>query len=201
MKIFMETYQRELVCALEQLEQEKLMLLYEKIDWVRRHGGVIYVLGNGGSAAAAGHWVCDFAKGTSVPGQPRVKMCSPADNVSILTALGNDIAYEDVFSFQLENVLTDRDMVISLSVSGNSPNLLKAHLLAEKIGAFRVAIIGDYGGKLGQSSDLVIVIPSQNYGVVEDIHLIINHMISQYMRRENESRQAERKQGSDDRDN
>ena len=189
MNTFMKAYQEELTQALEQFSKEDLFALYEQMDRVRLHGGAVYVLGNGGSAATAGHWVCDFAKGASVPGQPRLKIFSPADNVSILTALGNDISYDEVFSFQLENVLTSQDMVISLSVSGSSPNLVQAHRLAEKVGAFRAAIIGGYHGKLESCSDLTLVIPSQNYGVVEDLHLVINHMLSQYMRRQNEARE------------
>lgn len=186
MKEFLKAYKAELQRAADALSEEGLEALFEKMDAVRRAGGVIYVLGNGGSAAAAGHWVCDFAKGASVSGQPRMKIVSPVDNVSILTALGNDVAYDEVFSSQLENVLTANDMVISLSVSGSSPNLVKAHELAGRVGAFRAAVIGAYHGKLEGLSELVVEIPSQNYGVVEDLHLSVDHMLSQYLRLVNE---------------
>ncbi len=186
MKDFFKNYKAQLHAALDALSEDGLEALFERMDTVRRAGGVVYVLGNGGSAAAAGHWVCDFAKGASVPGQPRMKIVSPVDNVSILTALGNDVSYDEVFSSQLENFLTAKDMVISLSVSGSSPDLVRAHELAGRVGAFRAAVIGAYHGKLETCSELVVEIPSQNYGVVEDLHVAVDHMLSQYLRLVNE---------------
>ena len=186
MKDFFKNYKAQLHAALDALSEDGLEALFERMDTVRRAVGVVYVLGNGGSAAAAGHWVCDFAKGASVPGQPRMKIVSPVDNVSILTALGNDVSYDEVFSSQLENFLTAKDMVISLSVSGSSPDLVRAHELAGRVGAFRAAVSGAYHGKLETCSELVVEIPSQNYGVVEDLHVAVDHMLSQYLRLVNE---------------
>ena len=161
------------------------------MEEIRLSGGKIFVLGNGGSAAAASHWICDFSKGINTDSSRRLKIYSLADNLSVATALGNDFSYDEIFSEQLKNVLTKEDLVISLSVSGSSSNLVNAHLYAKEKGAFTAAIIGDYHGKLEQVSDLVITVPSRNYGIVEDIHMTIDHVVSQYMRICNEKKEAE----------
>ncbi len=188
---YFEQYKEELKGTLEGLDKADIQALWEKMEEVRSAGGGIFVLGNGGSAAAASHWICDFSKGINTEGSKRMKIYSLADNLSVTTALGNDFSYEDIFSEQLKNVLTAGDLVVSLSVSGSSSNLVKAHLFAREAGAFTVAIIGDYHGKLEEISDLVITIPSRNYGIVEDIHMTIDHVVSQYMRMCNEKMNVE----------
>ena len=155
------------------------------MDDARKNGKNIFVLGNGGSAAAASHWVCDFGKGINSADSKRMKIMSLADNTGIFSAYGNDLSYDETLSEQLKNFLEAGDLVISLSVSGNSPNLLAAHAYARQAGTATVAIIGDYDGRLSACSDLTILIPSKNYGVAEDIHLIICHMISQYLAAQN----------------
>lgn len=179
---YFERYTKELSETLGGMNKADIQTLWEQMEQIRRSGGKIFVLGNGGSAAAASHWICDFLKGINTDGSKRLKIYSLADNLSVTTALGNDFSYDEIFSEQLKNVLSQGDMVISLSVSGNSSNLVRAHLYAREAGAYTAAIIGDYHGKLEELSDLVITVPSQNYGVVEDIHMTIDHVISQYMR-------------------
>lgn len=179
---YFERYTKQLRETLEGVNKADIQTLWEQMEQIRRSGGKIFVLGNGGSAAAASHWICDFSKGINTDSSKRLKIYSLADNLSVTTALGNDFSYDEIFSEQLKNVLSQGDMVISLSVSGNSSNLVRAHLYAREAGAYTAAIIGDYHGKLEELSDLVITVPSQNYGVVEDIHMTIDHVISQYMR-------------------
>ncbi len=188
---YYEKYTEELNEALKGLDKAEIQKLWEKMEEIRLSGGKIFVLGNGGSAAAASHWICDFSKGINTDGSTRLKIYSLADNLSVTTALGNDFSYDEIFSEQLKNVLNKGDLVISLSVSGNSSNLVNAHLYAREKEAFTTAIIGDYHGKLEQISDLVITIPSRNYGIVEDIHMTIDHVVSQYMRICNENKEAE----------
>jgi D-sedoheptulose 7-phosphate isomerase len=144
------------------------------------------VLGNGGSAAAASHWVCDFGKGINTEKSKRLKIMAPVDNSAVFSALGNDCGYNTTFSEQIRNFLEPGDLVISLSVSGNSENLVESHRYAKEVGATTVCIVGDLNGRLIEMSDFAMVIKSKNYGVVEDLHIILEHAISQQMRKNNE---------------
>ena len=182
---FFEDYEKELFATMNALDKIKINDLYLLMNQAYENGKKIYILGNGGSASTASHWICDFGKGINTPKSKRMKMISLVDNVAILTALGNDVSYDDTFSEQLKNFLEEGDLVISLSVSGNSLNLVAAHKYAKSVGAHAVAIIGDYDGLLNEYSDSVLLISSKNYGIVEDIHLILNHIISQYMTHKN----------------
>jgi len=139
----------------------------------------IYVMGNGGSAATAGHWVADLVKNTAVDGKPRLAVLSLTDNYSLTTALGNDISFEESLRFPLSAYGRRGDIAIAISVSGNSPNLIRACQWAKENGLTVVGLSGFSGGKLGQIADLHINIPSDNYGVVEDLHLAIGHMVAQ----------------------
>ena len=183
MNQFFSDYLQNLHQAASALDSDKLDQLYNLIDAARRDGRQVFVLGNGGSAATSSHWVCDFAKGANVEGARRLKIFAPVENMSILTAYGNDVSYDCVLSEQMKNLLNPGDLVISMSVSGSSPNLLRAHELAQPLGCTCVSIIGDYNGKLKACSDLVIEVPSRNYGIVEDIHLILGHMFSQCLKK------------------
>lgn len=182
MNAHFEAYVRQLNQTLAQMDIEKIDRLHGLIEQVRAGGNQLFLLGNGGSAAASAHWICDFVKGASVEGQRRLRAFALSDNNPILTAYGNDVSYESVFVEQLKNYLQPGDLVVSMSVSGSSPNLLAAHRYAQENGAGCVSIIGAYDGKLKQCSDLVIEVPSKNYGIVEDIHLILGHVLSQYMK-------------------
>lgn len=184
MNAYFEAYTKQLEETLSQLDTEKIDRLYGLIEQVRAGGKQLFLLGNGGSAAACAHWVCDFAKGANVDGRRRLRAFALSDSNPILTAYGNDVSYESVFAEQLKNYLQPGDLVISMSVSGSSPNLLAAHRYAQESGATCVSIIGAYDGKLKHLSDLAIEVPSKNYGVVEDIHLILGHVLSQYMKQQ-----------------
>jgi len=182
--MFFDDYSKELKETLDQISREEIEKLESCIQEARENGKRVFVLGNGGSAAAASHWVCDFGKGINVGGSKRLKIFAPSDHSSIFTAYGNDNAYSETMSEQLKNFLEPGDLVISLSVSGSSGNLVEAHKYAREVGAKTVCIVGDYNGKLIELSDFPIVIRSKNYGVVEDIHIILEHAISQDIKRE-----------------
>lgn len=175
-------YSKNLTDVLQALDKTKIQHLFDLINSARTEGRQIFVLGNGGSAATADHWVCDFAKGASVVEEKRIRMFALSDNIGILTAYGNDVSFQSVFTEQLKNLLNAGDLVISMSVSGSSPNLLSAHEYAKKVGATCIGIIGDYNGKLEDCSDMVLVVPSKNYGIVEDVHLILGHIMSQHLK-------------------
>lgn len=179
---FYNNYTRQLSSALELLDIDALSSLLSLMLDACGNRRQIFILGNGGSAACASHWVCDFNKGATTPGHSRIKMHCLSDNASIVSAISNDITNDEIFAYQLENLATSGDLIICLSVSGNSPNLLTAARRGRELGCHTAAIIGDYSGRLGPLCDLCITIKSQNYGVVEDLHLIINHILSQYIR-------------------
>jgi D-sedoheptulose 7-phosphate isomerase len=142
----------------------------------------VFVFGNGGSASTASHLACDMGKGTSVPGRRRLRIVSLTDNVALLTAWANDASYEMVFKEQLENLLRPGDVVIAISASGNSPNVIRAVEYAKERGAVTIGFIGFGGGRLKGLVDLDITVSSRNYGEVEDYHLTLNHIFSQYLR-------------------
>jgi D-sedoheptulose 7-phosphate isomerase len=137
----------------------------------------IFVFGNGGSAANASHFATDLGKGSSDKIGKRFRVLSLNDNVSWLTALGNDYAYEDVFVRQLENYARPGDFLLVLSVSGNSPNVVKGVEWAQKHGVFTAALVGGKRGRLAEIADEPIVIDSTHYGRAEDAHMAICHML------------------------
>ena len=180
--MFFDNYSSQLKTTMDQIDRDQINELYNVLNQARENGKHVFILGNGGSAAAASHWVCDFGKGINTDTSKRMKIFSPVDNTAVFSAYGNDNAYDQTFVEQLKNLLEKGDVVISLSVSGNSGNLLESHRYAKEIGAKTVCIVGDKNGKLIDMSDFPIVIKSENYGIVEDIHIILEHAISQYMR-------------------
>lgn len=141
-------------------------------------GGHVYVVGNGGSATNATHFACDLSKATIVEGRARLRVTSLTDNVALLTAWANDTSYEKVFSEQLVNLLNRGDIVIAISASGNSPNVVSAIRAARLMGAATIGLVGFSGGKVLELADTVIHVPSDDYGVVEDCHSVLEHAIT-----------------------
>ena len=144
----------------------------------------IFVIGNGGSASTASHLACDLGKGTSIPGKPRFRVISLTDNVATMTAWSNDVSYEDVFVEQLKNLATPEDVVIGISASGNSENVIRAMRHAREIGCKTVGWSGFGGGTLATICDVNVVVDSDRYGPVEDVHLILNHVLHAWIREE-----------------
>jgi D-sedoheptulose 7-phosphate isomerase len=140
-------------------------------------GKQIIVFGNGGSASTASHFVCDLAKGVFTGGGPRIKALSLNDCIPLMTAWSNDEGYDRVFMEPLINHMEDGDFVIGISASGNSPNVLRAIEYANSHGGVTVGLAGKGGGKLAEIAKLSIVVKSDSYEEVEDIHLIIIHML------------------------
>jgi D-sedoheptulose 7-phosphate isomerase len=148
----------------------------------RRRGAQVFTLGNGGSAANASHIACDLSKSCIREDLPRFRVISLVDNVPLATAWANDTSYENVFAAQLENLLQPGDVVIAISGSGRSPNVLNAARLALEMGAIVVGLTGFDGGLLKDIADPCIIVPSHCMEQVEDTHLIIGHMFSTYLR-------------------
>jgi D-sedoheptulose 7-phosphate isomerase len=137
----------------------------------------IFVIGNGGNAATAAHFATDLGKGASDRIGRRFKVMSLTDNTAWVTAIGNDYGYEDVFVRQLENFAEGGDLVLALSVSGRSPNCLKALQWARSNGLRTAAIVGETGNEMAAIADRVVVVASAHYGHVEDVQMEICHMI------------------------
>lgn len=138
----------------------------------------IFVFGNGGSAANASHFVTDLGKGSSDKTYKRFRCQSLNDNTSWITAIGNDYSFDDIFLRQLMNLADAGDLILTMSVSGNSPNLVKAVCWAKENKIHSIALVGGKKGKLAEISDTVVVVEDTHYGRVEDAHMGICHMIA-----------------------
>ncbi len=138
----------------------------------------IFAFGNGGSAANASHFATDLGKGSSDALGTRFRVLTLNDNVAWLTALGNDYAYEDVFLRQLQNYAVPGDITLCMSVSGNSPNLVKATKWAREQGLKTVALVGAKRGALAEIAEHVLVVPDTHYGRVEDAQMTICHILA-----------------------
>jgi D-sedoheptulose 7-phosphate isomerase len=156
------------------------------IDWMEEaanEDNTIFVVGNGGSGAVASHWVNDLGPNSVVAGKPGYRVMSLTENGGSLTAIGNDASFDEVFEIQLKTFMRPGDVVIALSVSGNSPNIIRAVEYANANGARTVGCSGIEGGKLSEIANHSIVIPSSNdeYGPVEDAFSIIMHISTTYL--------------------
>jgi len=164
--------------CLKELSMQNLEEVAEIIFNAYKKTKQIFILGNGGSASTASHFARDINIGTAVEGKPRVRAISLTDNIALITALSNDIDYSSIFEQQLIGQLNEGDVVIAISASGNSSNVLKAIKFARGNGAMTVGFTGFGGGKLKELAHKCIVLSSNDYGQVEDIHLSLAHIIS-----------------------
>ena len=144
--------------------------------WARR--AQIFLLGNGGSASTASHMANDLSKATIVPGQPRMRVIALTDNVSLITAWANDESYDCVFKEQLENLLNAGDLVLAISASGNSPNVLRAVEFARERGAVTIGWTGRSGGCLKDLVDHCVHAPTDDVGMIENAHLVFDHLVT-----------------------
>ncbi len=140
-------------------------------------GRVVFAAGNGGSAATASHFACDLAKGTRRDGPPTFQVMALTDNVPLLTAWANDTSYERVFAEQLASLARPGDVLVAISASGNSPNVLAAAETARAIGLVSIGLTGRAGGRLATLVDIAVRVPSDCIEVVEDAHLIVAHSL------------------------
>lgn len=147
------------------------------LQQARLIGQQIFIMGNGGSASTASHFVCDLAKNTRQEGWPGFRVIGLTDNMAIFSAYANDEGYENVFCKQLANLLKPRDVVIAISASGNSLNIVKGVELAKKMGALTIGFTGLTGGKLRELAHMNVHVDSMSMEQVEDIHLMLEHMI------------------------
>lgn len=175
---WLEDYLNKYNQALKSISAEVILPVLSTFIQSCKEEKQIFVFGNGGSASNASHFVTDFAKGVSDSSNSRIRAISLNENVSLMTAISNDYAYEDVFSKQLANLANPGDLVFTLSVSGDSPNLVKAVEWANHNDVHTIALVGGKKGRLYNLAKQTVVINSLHYGHVEDIHMFICHIIT-----------------------
>jgi D-sedoheptulose 7-phosphate isomerase len=182
---FAQDYITDLKSVLDRLPLGQLDRIVAALEAAHAAGKQIFIIGNGGSAATASHMMNDLNKGTlghkgDAPWK-RFKVISLTDNVSLMTAWANDTDYNHVFSEPLQNLANRGDVLIAISASGNSPNIIAAVEAAKQIGLTVLGLGGFTGGKLAQLADVSFVVPSNGYGPVEDVHMILDHIITGYL--------------------
>jgi D-sedoheptulose 7-phosphate isomerase len=163
---------------------EKANAIVDVLLTARKENKTVFIMGNGGSASTASHFVGDLSKGTIVDGYPRFKAIALTDNIPNMLAWGNDNCYEDIFVEQLKNFLNPGDVVIGISGSGNSKNVLRAIEYANAHNAITVGFSGFEGGKLKDLAQISLVVPSNYMQRIEDIHLLLEHMMTSLIREE-----------------
>lgn len=179
---FVRDYLWTLKCLIGAVDGTEVSRVIEVLFAAYKEGRRIFIIGNGGSASTASHLACDLAKGCAAKGKPRVQAFSLTDNVALITAIANDIAYAKVFTEQLAVLLERGDVVFAITASGTSPNILDAVVYAKERGATVVGLIGFKGGSLKALVDMDITVDSDNYGHVEDVHCALAHVIAQRLR-------------------
>jgi D-sedoheptulose 7-phosphate isomerase len=177
-----DTYFSELQEMVQAISQEQVQDIVTLLEETYHQGRRIFLMGNGGSAATASHFALDLAKNTIMPGAPRVKAISLTDHVPLITAWSNDTAYEHIFAEQLANMIEPGDVVIGISASGNSLNIINAIHVAKESHAATIGLLGAKGGKIKQIVDAYVLAPGQNIEQEEDAHLILAHIITRHMR-------------------
>jgi len=175
-------YISELKKSIDLVNPKEIKKIVEILQRAYKADKSIFIIGNGGSASTASHFACDLGKGTSDKHydmhKKRLKVYSLTDNVALITAYGNDLSYEDIFVQQLRNLIQQGDILIAITSSGNSKNILKALKLANDIGAITIGFLGFDGGQASNLVDNKIIIPSNNYGIIEDLHMTLCHTIT-----------------------
>ncbi len=181
-KTIMTAYEEELSQAIKALDDTEMDKAVSLLLDAYRGDQQIFIFGNGGSATTANHFVCDFGKNAIKGDKRRFRILSLSDNIAKITALGNDIAYAEVFREQMKNLMRPGDVAIAISASGTSPNVVNACEYARQIGGKVIALAGFSGGKIADMADAAFVSDMKSYERIEDLHLIILHMIVCYFK-------------------
>jgi len=175
-------YLAEVGQVVANIDQDQVKQVIEVLLDAWRRQKYVFIVGNGGSAATASHFANDLNKGTLVPGKARFRAVALTDNVPLMTAWANDTAYENIFAEQLVNFVAPGDIVIGISTSGNSANVLRAVEVARAAGAITVAWTGKSGGRLKDLVDYCIHVPTDCTQQIEDAHMVLDHVIATTLR-------------------
>jgi len=173
-----DKYLVQLIRVIEALPRDPLLDILKRLRRAQEAKRQIFVFGNGGSAATASHMVCDLMKNAVKSKRARLKMIGLADNVPTMSAYANDEGYEYVFAQPLESLGEAGDLAIAISGSGDSPNILKGVETARRKGMATIGLTGIGGGKLGDLVDICLVVPSDSMEQVEDMHMIVDHLLT-----------------------
>ncbi len=180
MSDFATNYKQELHSAIDTIPMDRVQTAIEWLDEALNEGRQVFTCGNGGSASTASHFICDMVKGASYNRDKRFRMMALTDSLATITAYSNDVSYDAVFVEQLKNFARPGDILISISGSGNSPNVLRAVEWANSAGMKTIGLSGRDGGQLGRLSQLEINVGVQHMGRIEDGHMIVCHMLAYY---------------------
>ena len=180
--IFIDKYIGKLINLLKNIDKDKISEMVKALEKSQETNSNVYVIGNGGSAATSSHMANDLGVGLKRRGIKSFNIISLSDNSSVCTAIANDIGFENIFYMQLKDILKKDDVLIAISCSGNSDNILKAVSYSKDIGTTIVGLTGFDGGELKKLSDINIHIPTEKneYGLVEDMHMILDHILYSY---------------------
>jgi D-sedoheptulose 7-phosphate isomerase len=173
-----EGYLSEIRQNLVGLPVEDIRKMVDRLEDARARGKQVFLFGNGGSASTASHLAVDFAKVTIAAGKPRLKAIALTDNIAMISAWANDLSYDEVFSQQLQTHVEPGDVAIGISTSGTSPNVLNALRLARSMGATTIGLTGCDGGQMDGVVDLCVKVPDNRTGRIEDIHLMLGHIVT-----------------------
>jgi len=175
---FPSLYKNDLLRAIETIDLDKVGEAIEVLKQARDANRHIFVCGNGGSASTASHFACDMVKGASFGRESRFRIMALTDSLPTITAYSNDVSYDCIFAEQLKNFAQPGDVVMAISGSGNSPNVLRAMEYGKSIGCRTIALTGRDGGKLAPLADVNIQAKIPHMGRIEDVHMIVAHMIA-----------------------
>jgi len=179
---FYEQYATAIKQTLDQLPWRAIDTMVELLHDARLKRQQVFVVGNGGSASTASHMACDLNKNTVAPAVPRFRVMALTDSMALFSACANDCGYEQVFAEQLANFVGPDDVLVAISASGNSQNVLNAVELARNSGATTIGWSGYAGGKLAHMVDVPIVVPNHCIEQIEDLHLMLEHIVTTALR-------------------
>jgi phosphoheptose isomerase len=179
---YSDAYFAESVQAFASVDRSRLSEAAEILEKAYKSSNAVYACGNGGSASISNHLVCDHMKGVQTDTQLRPRVYSLSSNIEIITAIANDIAYADVFVFQLRTLASRGDVLVTVSSSGDSENVVRAAQWARDEGLSVIALTGFAGGRTAQLADVNLHVAGNNYGIIEDAHQALMHILAQYLR-------------------
>ena len=174
---YIKWYLDEVRNILDRLPHDQIAQIIGRLEQARFDGKKIFLIGNGGSAAAASHFANNLLKGTTTEGKPRMKVFALTDNIPIMLAYANDCGYETILAEQLDALAEPGDLLVAFSGSGRSPNVIRALDLARERGLTSIGFTGRDGGDMKERCDICLIAPCQRMEQIEDVHVVLCHLI------------------------